>query len=137
METDDSTCAVEPQTYNEMYRLAAADAAGDIERIVEDRARFDERSYVREVRMCFDKKFANYAWLSAGPDGATKQGTRVNIYRQYWFKDKLKNEVMIRRTLVASGKITESDNDDEVWVKISDRNEARKIMLGDIAALDD
>ncbi len=117
--------------------MAAADAAGAIERIVEARARFDERSYVQEVRMCYDKRFANFVWLSTGPDNVSKEGTRVNIYRQYWFKDKLKNELTIRRTLIASGKITESAIEEEVWVKISDRNEARAVMLGDIATLDD
>jgi hypothetical protein len=112
------------------------DAASELAHVASTRDLFNEESYVREVRMCFQKKYANFIWLSTAPDDVSKKGTRVNIYRQYWFKDKLKNEVMIRRTLVASGKITESDNESEVWVKISNRNVARKIMLGDIAILD-
>jgi hypothetical protein len=135
--SDDSNCIIEPEVYDEIYREAAIEVANSIGALKTDRELFEGLAYVRELRICYKKKYANYVWLSSEPDGVSKPGTKVNIYRQYWFKDKLKNEVKIRRTFVAKGKITKSENPDEIWAKIPDMNAARKVMLGDIAVLDD
>ena len=75
LETDDSTCAVEAEVYDEMYRLAAVDAANELAQVASTRDLFNEESYVREVRMCFQKKYANYIWLSTAPDDVSKEGT--------------------------------------------------------------
>jgi hypothetical protein len=135
--SDDPDCAIEPDVYNNIYLKAAIEVANSVGELKTDRSLFDEQSYVRELRICYKKKYANFVWLSSEPDGVSKPGTKVNIYRQYWFKDKLRNEVKIRRTFVAAGKITKSENPGEIWAKISDMNAARKVMLGDIALLDD
>lgn len=137
VESEDSNCETDEGLYNDLYREAAVAVAQSIDDLKTNRELFDEQSYVRELRICYNKKYANYVWLSSGPGDEEKPGTKVKIYRQYWFKDKLKNEVAIRRSFVASGKITKSENPNEVWVKISNMNEARKVMLGDIATLKD
>ncbi|MGI9290280.1 MAG: hypothetical protein ACR2QG_03265 [Gammaproteobacteria bacterium] len=134
--SDDPECTASDELYKDLYSKAAEEAVNAIAALRTKRGLFEKQSYVRELRICFNKKYANYVWLSSGPDGTQEPGTKIKLYRQYWFKDKLKNEVAIRRSFVAAGKITKSENPDEIWVKISDMNEARKVMLGDIATLD-
>jgi hypothetical protein len=135
--SEDPDCATDLELYNDLYRAAATEVAKSVESLKTNREMFSEQSYVQELRICYNKKRANFVWLSSGPDGISDPGTKVNIYRQYWFKDKLKNEVSIRRKFITSAKITTSENPTEIWAKISNLSNARKIMLGDIAVLNE
>lgn len=137
--TEDPNCPTgsETELYNEMYRAAAIEVANSVESLKTNRELFSEQSYVQELRICYNKKRANFIWLSSGPDGISDPGTKINIYRQYWFKDKLKNEVSIRRKFITSAKITKSENPTEIWAKISSLSDAQKIHLGDIATLNE
>ncbi len=93
---------------------------------------FRQMGYVREVRICSDQPTNNFVFLSMQPQAGASPGSDVNFFRQYYFEDKIIGTRMLRKKIIASGKIVETANADEAWVQIDERDDAQQLQLGDI-----
>ena len=94
---------------------------------------FRKNGHVREVRICADQPKANFVFLSIPPQAGASPGSDVKFFRQYYFEDKLAETSLLRKKIIASGKIVETPNADEAWVQVDKREDVQLLQLGDLA----
>jgi hypothetical protein len=135
LEMSNKECPLPAGQDEEMFRQAALNAGkvAAFKNGIYDH--FRQVGFVREVRMCMEEVKDNYVWLSTSPDQGATPGSDVGIYRQYWYEDKLDGPRLLRRMPVPTGKIVQTTNDSEAWVKIKEREAAKGVMLGDLAEI--
>jgi hypothetical protein len=127
-----SRCPLPPGTDAILLRSAAENAANAQNFKKGVFGYFRQVGYVREVRVCADQPTNNFVFLSTRPQDGAAPGSDVNFFRQYYFEDKITGTRMLRKKIIASGKIVDTANADEAWVKIDERDDAQQIQLGDI-----
>lgn len=94
---------------------------------------FRKAGYVREIRMCGR---IPYVWISTPPSQGATPKAKVKFFEQEQYIDPITQEVINRKRLIAEGKIVETQNPDEAWIKLKSKKEASKVQIGHLAEIE-
>jgi hypothetical protein len=94
---------------------------------------FRRAGYVREVRMCGKTP---YVWISTPPSRGATPKSKVKIFEQEQYVDPITREAINRKRFVVEGKIVETQNPDEAWMRLKSKKEAAKVRIGHLAEIE-
>ena len=92
---------------------------------------FAAKGYIRDIRRHRKKNKYIIQVTLGNKNGITQNGT-LNVYRQKNQLDHLSGKVKIANIIIAEARISQLVADDHAWLVVKNKDEAKKILIGDV-----
>ena len=132
VESRSNRCSLGDSESNELVKTA-------IEEAIKKKASkdlysaFRSAGYIREIRMCGKTP---YVWISTSPSRGASVKAKVKFFAQEDYTDPITKESFNRKRFITEGKVIETQNPDEAWVKLQKRAYVDQLRIGHLAEVE-